>query len=343
MQFTSLHRRPQGLAQSAVIAQSILGAGSIRDIEDGPYGGTQLPVGDDSAGALLDATQAGDGANWGSVRILDYALAQTAHALAESKLWLPAQPDPLELKTVRLNEVGKLGLVDRDITGPPPRGPFRKIAASPSATYPALWNHDATRETRMVCEPDSQLEVRQGMEARAATAWATASSAHLNRDFRFNSQPLAAVFTELESMGGRAWPNVIFDNKRFDYAFAIWGNSTLGLWSYWWHSNRQVPGRGAMTIRMAESLPVLDFRALTDEQLATAREIFEEFRDKELQPAYLADADVNRALLDRRVVCDLLGFDDSIYRAVRLLAAKWCAEPSVHGGKIRPRDTRLVV
>ncbi len=214
MQFTSLHRRPQGLAQSAVIAQSILGPGSIRDIEDGPYGGTQLPVGDDSAGALLDATQAGDGANWGSVRILDYALAQTAHALAESKLWLPAQPDPLELKTVRLNEVGKLGLVDRDITGPPPRGPFRKIAASPSATYPALWNHDATRETRMVCEPDSQLEVRQGMEARAATAWATASSAHLNRDFRFNSQPLAAVFTELESMGGRAWPNVIFDNKR---------------------------------------------------------------------------------------------------------------------------------
>ncbi len=98
-----------------------------------------------------------------------------------------------------------------------------------------------------------------------------------------------------------------------------------------------------MTIRMAESLPVLDFRALTDEQLATAREIFEEFRDKELQPAYLADADVNRALLDRRVVCDLLGFDDSIYRAVRLLAAKWCAEPSVHGGKRRPREARLVV
>ena len=57
----------------------------------------------------------------------------------------------------------------------------------------------------------------------------------------------------------------------------------------------------------------------------------------ELKPAYLADADPNRALLDRRVVCDLLGFDEDTYAAVRRLAAKWCAEPSVHGGKARPR------
>ena len=62
----------------------------------------------------------------------------------------------------------------------------------------------------------------------------------------------------------------------------------------------------------------------------------------ELKPAYLADADPNRALLDRRVVCDLLGFDEDTYAAVRRLSAKWCAEPSVHGGKARPRDATLV-
>ena len=59
--------------------------------------------------------------------------------------------------------------------------------------------------------------------------------------------------------------------------------------------------------------------------------IFDDFRD--LMPVYFADADPNRACLDRRVVCDLLGFDEEVYREVRLLAAKWCAEPSVHGGK----------
>lgn len=98
-----------------------------------------------------------------------------------------------------------------------------------------------------------------------------------------------------------------------------------------------------MTIRSAESLSVLDFRSLTDEQLGKAEGIFEEFRDKELKPAYLADADANRALLDRRVVCDLLGFDEEVYAGVRRLAAKWCAEPSVHGGKARPKGAGLVV
>ena len=88
-----------------------------------------------------------------------------------------------------------------------------------------------------------------------------------------------------------------------------------------------------MTVRSADSLPVLDLRALTDEQLRTAEAIFNEFRDKELKPAYLADADPNRALLDRRVVCDLLGFEEETYVGVRRLAAKWCAEPSVLGVK----------
>ena len=72
-------------------------------------------------------------------------------------------------------------------------------------------------------------------------------------------------------------------------------------------------------------------------------EIFEEFRDKELLPAYQADADPNRALLDRRILGDLLNFDATVYQGVRRLAEKWCAEPSVHGGKARPRDARLVV
>ena len=97
-----------------------------------------------------------------------------------------------------------------------------------------------------------------------------------------------------------------------------------------------------MTVRSAEPLPVLDLRCFTDEQLLMAETVFEEFRDKGLMPPYLADADPNRALLDRRVICDLLGFGEDIYIAVRRLSAKWCAEPSVHGGKRRPEAAKLV-
>ena len=195
----------------------------------------------------------------------------------------------------------------------------------------------------MVCVPDSQLQVRPGMEEKAAVVWATAGRSHFNRDFRFNSQPLAAAFTDQPTIGGVAWPNVNFQDNHFDYPFLLWHNSTLGLLLFWWCASRQQSGRGRKSIRSADSLPVLDFRALTDEQLRTAEAIFNEFRDKELKPAYLADADPNRALLDRRVVCDLLGFDEDTYTAVRRLAAKWCAEPSVHGGKARPKGAALVV
>ena len=341
-QFTSLRQRPQDIAQASIVATAMLDNPDVRRIEDGPYGGEPLSLGAEKIGETLDMPQTADG-KLSAVRLYDAAVAQTAYSLTQSKLWLPAQPQPLELKMAQLGSVGKRGLVSRDIIEPPTRGPFDKIEPSATATYPALWNHNARKETRIICEPDSQLQVRRGLEDKAAAVWNTASRAHHNVEFGFASQPLCVAITEFPSIGGRAWPNVQFADARFDYAFALWGNSTLGILMHWWHSSLQHAGRGAISIRAAESLPVLDLRALTDAQLATAQEIFDEFRDLELQPAYLADADANRALLDRRVVCDMLGFDDAVYEGVRMLAAKWRSEPSVHGGKRRPAGARLVV
>ena len=204
--FVSLHHA-EGFAHASTIAKGITSCGTIRQVEDGPYDGTPLMVGDGPSaqiGNLLTVPNDGKGENWGAVRLLDYSLAQAAYALSHSRLWLPGQAAALELKTAYLDDVGKLGLVDRDITGPPPRGPFTKTAPSPTATYPALWNHDAANETRIVCSPDSQMIATQGMEAKAAEVWATASRTHVNRDFRFNSQPLTAAITEQETIGRRS-------------------------------------------------------------------------------------------------------------------------------------------
>ena len=82
--FASLRRRPRGFAEAATIAKNVIDGAAIRSIADGPYGGTQLSVGSDVAGEMLVAPQSGDGENWGGVRLLDYALAQTAYALTQS-------------------------------------------------------------------------------------------------------------------------------------------------------------------------------------------------------------------------------------------------------------------
>ena len=346
VKFISLTRRPDGFLQADLIAKSILNANDdARGIEDGPYGGTPLNIGAEQVGELIETPSLPyeRGGGWGAVRIKDYSLTQTAYALTQSQLRLPSRPDAAELKAAPLTSVGSRGLVHRLIVGPPNPAPFEKVPPSSTATYPALWNHNAKNETRIVCEPDSQLLVRKGMEDQAGEVWATASRTHQTLDFTFTSQPLTAALTDQKTIGGRAWPNIIFDDERLESPFILWENSSLGLLLFWWHSNRQQDGRGVTTISAIESLPILDLRALTDAQLATAQEIFDEFRELELQPAYLADADANRALLDRRVVCDMLGFDDAVYEGVRMLAAKWCAEPSVHGGKRRPAGAGLVV
>ena len=338
--FISLKRRPAGFAAANAIAGHIANAGPIRKIEDGPYAGTRLTIGDELIGEMLTAPDNNGSESWGSVRLSDYSLAQTAYALTNSKLWLPGNFTAAELKTAPLGAIGKMGLVSRDINGPKPRGPFDTVKHTPTATYPALWNHNAKNETRIICNPDLQLIVRDGMEMKAATAWNVVSRAHLNVEFTFNSQPLTVAFTEQESMGGRVWPNVKFPDQRFDYAFAIWGNSTLGLLSYWWHSSRQQSSKATVSIRSAETMPVLDFRALSDQQLATAENIFHQFRQLELKPAYLADVDPHRAQLDRRLICDLLNLPEAAYQAVRRLARKLCAEPSIHGNKPRPPKAR---
>ena len=150
-----------------------------------------LTVGEEPAGETITAPRGENGESWGAVRLADYSLAQAAYCLSQSKLWLSGSASSVHLKTATLGDVGKLGLVDRDITGPAPRGPFDKVASSPTATYLALWNHNAKKETRMVCLPDSQLLVRPGMEDKAADVWATSSRTHFNRDFTFGSQALA--------------------------------------------------------------------------------------------------------------------------------------------------------
>ena len=342
VQFATIGRRPANMAAASAVATSVDIGKDTRKIEDGPFGGTRLAIGDAAIGEMLTAPCSQEGEGWAGVRLMDYSLAQTAYYLSHSELRLPGMPNSGKLCTAPLGKLGGIGLYHLDIVGTPPRGPFSKVAASQTSTYPSLWNHNAKNETRIICTPDSQLEVRQGMEPKATVVWGKASRSHFNADYTFGSQPLAVAFTERASIGGRVWPNVIFVEKAFDYPLAVWGNSTLGLLSYWWHSSRQQSSKAGMTIRAAETLPVLDFRELSDEQLGTAEGIFEEFRELDLMPAYLADADPNRALLDRHVICNLLGFDEDIYRGVRRLAQKWCAEPSVHGGKARPKDAKYV-
>ena len=218
----------------------------------------------------------------------------------------------------------------------PPRGPFDVLPLLEGAvpTYPTLWGHNASRERNLIVQPDSRAEPRSGCRERAAAAWRRhATNLHFNRDFRINSQPLAACLTPDKALGGRAWPNFKLHDESWETPVVLWSNTTLGLMSFWWLGARQQQGRAILTLSTLPNLPVLDPRRLTDAQHAAAARLFAEFRDREFLPANEACRDETRQALDRAVLVDLLALPDDAMAPLDLLRRQWCAEPTVHGGK----------
>ena len=86
-------------------------SGSLRT---GLLAAPPLWVGNEIIGQMLTTPIA---EHWGGVRIDDYALPQTAYALAQSQLWLPASPGPRELKMAPLGAVGTRGKYHLDFIG----------------------------------------------------------------------------------------------------------------------------------------------------------------------------------------------------------------------------------
>ena len=185
----------------------------------------------------------------------------------------------------------------------------------------------------MTVQPDREGEIRPDCEARAVDAWRTATRLHFNRDFRLNSQSLAACLTPNRALGGRAWPNFRLHDTRWDEVIALWANCTLGLMLFWWTGSRQQQGRVALTISELPKLAVLDPRALPEARIEQAKTIFERFRGARFKPANEAFRDEARKSLDQAVLVELLEAPDSLLDPLDNLRRQWCGEPSVHGGK----------
>ena len=336
--FVSLKRRPASEMEAMEIARAIrnvAGDSAVRTLEDGPFGGSPLFVGSEQIGEMIDAPLTKD-APWSAAGISDFAVVQATFQIAKGSVWLPQmqEKDALHIPTTTIQHVCQVGINHNNIVGNGSQTAFRLIKRpSASSTYPMLWNHNAQIETRMIVLPDSEGRVKLGREQRANQIWKTRSHAHYNADHRFTSQPLSVAFTEKQAIGGRAWKNVKFDDRAQEIAYTLWGNTTLGLLCYWWHSSRQQAGRGSMPITAIRSMPTLDVTKLTQAQLDKAKQIFEDMRELQFLPANEAYRDNTRKELDYRVLIEMLGLPESILEPLDLLRLKWCSEPSVHGGK----------
>ena len=336
--FVNLARRPRTPMEGEEMGDQIrrlIKPDDLRTLEDGPYGGSRIYIGEEMVDEILDCPLP-EGGQWSVAGISDLSLAQAAHQLAQGRLWLSGllESDAYPLPMTLLGEIGRLGFLDRDINGSEGRGAFDIISpGSQTSTFPALWGHNTPQEHAIAVEPDAEASVRMSKEARAHEIWNTRSRTHHNRDFQFNANALAVAFTERPSLGGRSWPNIILNLPDREPLYALWGNSTLGVFLYWWHSSKQQSGRGIMPRLQAASMPVLNVETMSNAQVEQANAIFEDMKRRQMLPFNEAHRDEVRKELDYRLVVDVLGMPSELIPSLDALREKLCAEPSIHGGK----------
>ena len=143
------------------------------------------------------------------------------------------------------------------------------------------------------------------------------------------------------TIGGRAWPSIVFEDPNHEFAFSLWCNSTLGLLCHWWMSNKTQEGRGTTTVTSIPLITTLDLRALSAEQHDAARSVFESLAGERFLPFDQIDEDLARAQLDRHLMVNVLGLDPALCAEggpMERLRRKLAGEPQVHANK----QTRLV-
>ncbi len=83
--FVSLRRRPDSEMEATEIARAIRATvedSAVRTLEDGPFGGSPVSIGDERLGEMVDAPLSRD-APWSAVGISDFSVVQTAYQMAQ--------------------------------------------------------------------------------------------------------------------------------------------------------------------------------------------------------------------------------------------------------------------
>jgi len=278
----------------------------------------------------------------GGAGVLDQCVKMSAQKLQKGILYFPRVSEEVSIPMIYLKKIADRGLLGRDISAKY-RGHFdvRAIRDGEEPTYPILWSHNYKLEQHLIVQPDSCGDILPEYREDAISTWSKVSSRlHCSIDFRINSQSLSMCLTPEPCIGGGAWPNVITQNKDHEIPLLLWSNSTLGLIMFWFRGTRQQQGRARLSLSRHPDLPVLDIRALTEEQLEQCSVIFDKFKQRSFLPASEAYRDQNRKDLDVEFFT-MLGLDNSSLEGLDLLRRKWCAEPSVHGGKSTRIRTKI--
>ena len=129
--FVSLVRRPRNEMEAIELARAIntVAKGSIlRTLEDGPFGGNTIYIGEEKMGEVVDAPLDQE-IPWSTVGITDFSVAHTAYQLAKGNLSFPGMSpqSSVGMSMASIDRICQVGIVDVNIVGNGRQTAFERV------------------------------------------------------------------------------------------------------------------------------------------------------------------------------------------------------------------------
>ena len=326
----SLFERPQNTIVASEIAEAIrcmATRNDLRSLGDGPLNSTPLMLGGVLMGEVLLVPTNANGFN--AIGVRNLVLAQFAFQISQGLIWFPEQlKATVRIPINPIQSFASVGYAANNIANNKSAA-FTRISNDDPKTYPMLWRNSTGSQKCLILRPDHEGRIRPKREEKAHRMWAARSRTFIAAEIGYQSQSLVSAYTRRSAIGGRGWPNVVLRDRLQEKAFVLWGNTTIGIVSAWFHWNSQQVRRGILTVTGIAQVPWLDTSQLTSVQLKKASEMFDEFSKKEFRPLCEANSDSVRIELDHRFLVDVLGVSEDVLQDLSKLRDMWCSEPSV--------------
>ena len=334
--FVNLWRRPEyGSEASAIHRQIQRAPKAVHAINGPPVGGTELALGSDKWGEIVEAPISD--APWAGSRWRAGIVAQFAWALMQGELYSVGGGEVSGILPITdLEVVCEISPYHLQIKGS--RGVFDICDGwDQSVRYPAMWHVDSKRQRTMLNSPNARLLPKP--QEFKDDIWAHAGNLHVATDVRYNAQRISATMSDISTLGVISWYTARVKGTTghrlvgSEAALALWFNSSLGLLCHAHHANRTQLGRGRGNRTMLRALPSLDVRELKDWQLKAAETLFIDLKDESFKPFHYCAIDSARITLDERFIKEVMGMNNEALEAVSAIRHNLAQEPSICGRK----------
>ena len=167
--------------------------------------------------------------------------------------------------------------------------------------YPLVAGHDTAQRKSLRCSPDAYLsplvKPRGGQRpGYGDRLWKQSSRLLIAERLRLDTARILAMRSEERVLSNVWWP-VKIENPAMEKALALWMNSSLGVLTMLAQRTSTEGGWVAMKKSDLQELPVLDTRMLSQSQLQSMSNLFDELAAAEFQrlPA-MTDCPARRVL-----------------------------------------------